>query len=198
MISNLLIGSANPKKAGELADLLADLPWKVLGLFDFPKVDPPDETGTTFAENASLKARYYGDMFNVACIADDSGLIVDALNGDPGIYSARYAGIDADDAANNKKLLEALEDLLWHERTARFVCCAAFYQPGGIVHIETGTVEGHISVSPFGDNGFGYDPLFVPEGREKTFAEMSVPEKHTISHRGLAFLKMRSWLESTL
>ncbi len=195
MKHELLIGSANAGKARELAELLEGLPWTVISLGDLPPVDAPEETGADFAENAALKARYYGDRFNIACIADDSGLMVDALDGAPGVLSARYAGVDADDAANNEKLLEALEGLLWHERTARFVCCAAFYQPGGEVHLETGTVAGHIAAVPQGSRGFGYDPLFVPEGHEQTFAEMSLERKHGISHRGNAFRKMRAWLE---
>lgn len=196
MKRKLLIGSANGNKARELAELVADLPWTVLSLRDLPEVDAPEETGHTFAENAALKARYYGDRFDMACIADDSGLMVDFLDGAPGVLSARYAGEEGNDSANNQKLLEALEEALWHERTAHFVCCAAFYEPGGEVHLETGEVRGHISVAPFGSNGFGYDSLFVPDGHETTFAEMSASEKHAISHRGRAFAKMRAWLET--
>lgn len=196
MKRKLLIGSANANKARELAELVADLPWTVVSLRDMSELAAPEETGNTFAENAELKARYYADAFDVACIADDSGLMVDFLEGAPGVLSARYAGEEANDAANNDKLLEALEEALWHERTAHFVCCAAFYEPGGAIHLETGEVQGHISVAPFGSNGFGYDSLFVPEGYEQTFAEMAASEKHAISHRGRAFAKMRAWLET--
>ena len=196
MTKNLLIGSANLNKARELTTLLEGLPWKVLSLRDFPDIKSPEETGATFVENATIKARYYADAFQVACVADDSGLVVDALNGAPGIFSARYAGADANDDANNEKLLDALEEMMWHERTARFVCCAVFYAPGEDIHIEEGKVCGHISVSPFGNNGFGYDPLFVPDGFDVTFAEMPSAEKHAISHRGRAFAKMRAWLET--
>ncbi len=195
MTEKLLIGSANLNKARELAVLLEGLPWEVVSLRDFPAIEAPEETGAAFEENAALKARYYGDAFKVTCVADDSGLMVDALDGAPGVYSARYAGNDADDAANNTKLLGELEDAPWHDRTARFVCCAAFYRPGGDVHLETGEACGHIAVSPFGENGFGYDPLFVPEGHETTFAEMTVEEKHSLSHRGRALAKLRAWLE---
>ena len=195
MTEKLLIGSANLNKARELAMLLEGLPWEVVSLRDFPAIEAPEETGVTFEENAALKARYYSDAFKVTCVADDSGLMVDALDGAPGVYSARYAGDGADDAANNAKLLGELEDMPWHDRTARFVCCAAFYRPGGDVHLEIGAAHGHIAVSPFGENGFGYDPLFVPVGHEKTFAEMTVEEKHAISHRGMAFAKLRAWLE---
>jgi XTP/dITP diphosphohydrolase len=196
MIRNLLIGSANLKKAAELSVLLEGLPWKVLSLRDFPDVPAPEETGATFAENAALKARYYADAFQVACVADDSGLMVDALDGAPGVYSARYAGEQGNDAANIEKLLDALAETPWHERSARFVCCAAYFAPGEELHLEEGEVHGHISVEPFGNNGFGYDPLFVPKGFDTTFAEMDAAEKHAISHRGRAFNKMRTWLES--
>lgn len=197
MTETLLIGSGNLKKARELAELLAGLPWEVKSLRDFPAVEEPEETGKTFEENAALKARYYAAHFGVPCIADDSGLVVDALGGAPGVYSARYAGPRATDEDNNAKLLDALEDFLWHERTAHFFCAAAFCRPGSdAVHIETGRVNGHISMEPFGSGGFGYDPLFVPEGFDQTFGEMGSDEKHALSHRGEAFRKMRVYLES--
>lgn len=196
MRNKLLIGSANTGKARELAALIAGLPWEVISLRDLPEVDAPEETGATFAENAVLKARYYGDRFDVACVSDDSGLVVDALGGAPGVLSARYAGEAADDRENNKKLLQALEGMPWHERAARFVCCAAFYQPGEEVHLEEGEVYGRIAAAAFGSGGFGYDPLFVPDGHEETFGEMSLEQKHAISHRGRAFRKMRAWLET--
>ncbi len=192
----LLVGSGNRKKAAELSALLQGLPWEVRNLHDYPALAEPEETGATFEENALLKARYYSDAFNVACLADDSGLAVDALDGAPGVYSARYAGPEASDSENNEKLLAALEDFLWHERTARFICHAAFCRPGGAVHLEYGTVEGHISMEPFGPGGFGYDPLFVPLGNERTFGEMDALEKQGLSHRGEAMRKIRVYLES--
>lgn len=195
MKTDLLIGSGNLNKAAELAQLLEGLPWKVLSLKDMPELPEPEETGKDFAENALLKAKYYSEAFNMACVADDSGLSVDALGGAPGIHTARYAGEEATDADNNSKLLKALSSFAWHERSARFVCCAAFYEPGGRSHLEVGEVHGHISVAPYGDEGFGYDPLFVPSGEERTFAEMTLEEKQKISHRGRAFEKMRAFLE---
>lgn len=198
MKNKLLLGSANPNKAKELAALLEGLPWCVIGLQDLPAVAAPEETGTSFFENAVLKARYYSEHFNIPCVADDSGLEVDALGGAPGIFSSIYAGDAATDAENNAKLLTALENYLWHERTARFVCAAAFYQSGEPPHVEFGEVRGHIAIAPYGHNGFGYDPLFVPEGYECTFAELSPEEKHSISHRGQAFRKLRAWLERRL
>ncbi len=192
----LLVGSGNRKKAAELSDMLQGLPWEVRNLHDYPSLPEPEETGATFEENAILKARYYSEAYGVACLADDSGLVVDALDGVPGIYSARYAGPDATDAENSAKLLAALEEHLWHERTARFVCHAAFCRPGQPVHLEFGAVEGHISMEPFGTGGFGYDPLFVPLGFDRTFGEMDAVEKHGLSHRGQALAKFRVYLES--
>lgn len=192
----LLLGSGNRDKARELAELLAGLPWDVRSLNDYPAVDEPEEHGATFEENALLKARFYGTHFGVACVADDSGLEVDALHGAPGVYSARYAGPGCSYADNNEKLLAALDGIPWHERTARFRCCAALVLPGDDApHLEHGTVEGHIAVECTGENGFGYDPLFVPSGHDKTFGEMEPQAKHAISHRGRAFAQMRAHLE---
>ena len=192
----LLIGSGNRKKALELAKILEGLPWDVKTLADFPNVREPEEDGKTFEENALIKARYYSARFNVTCVGDDSGLVVDLLGGQPGVMSARYAGPDCNDARNVAKLLDALGDAPWHERTARFVCCVALVRPGCDPHMEQGVVEGHITMEPFGDGGFGYDPVFVPERHEQTFAEMPMAEKHAISHRGRALKKLRAYLES--
>ena len=194
-IKTLLVGSANPDKAKELQELLTGLDWDVKSLADFPEVEAPEETEATFEGNALLKARFYSERFGVACVADDSGLQVDALDGAPGVYSARYAGEEGNAEKNNVKLMEALEEHPWHERTARFTCCAVFLEPGKDPHIETGTVEGHMAVEPCGDNGFGYDPLFVPDGFACTFAELENDQKHRISHRGRALHKLRVYLE---
>ncbi len=196
MPKTLLIGSNNPGKARELAELLEGLPWEVKSLRDFPPAPEPEESGTTFEENALLKARYFCERYQVAVVADDSGLEVDALNGAPGVYSARYAGEPADHAKNNEKLLDALAETPWHERTARFVCCAVFLAPDTEPHIEYGTVEGHIAMECFGGQGFGYDPLFVPEGHDRTFGEMENAEKHRMSHRGRALQKIRAYLKA--
>jgi XTP/dITP diphosphohydrolase len=196
MHKTLLIGSGNTKKADELRVLLEGLPWTVQSLAGFPPVPEPEEDGDTFEANAVKKARYYSDTLGLPCLADDSGLVVDVLDGEPGIFSARYAGDACDDAANVAKLLDALAEFSWHERTARFVCCAVYVEPGGDPHIETGVCEGKISAEPFGRNGFGYDPVFVPDGHEQTFAEMDPERKHALSHRGRALEKMRLFLES--
>ena len=196
MRKTLLVGSGNKKKADELDTLLEGLPWTVQSLDGFPAVPEPEEDGDTFTANAVLKARYYGEANGVACLADDSGLVVDALDGEPGIFSARYAGDKCDDAANVAKLLNALAETPWHERTARFVCCAAFFAPGAEPHVETGVVEGRIAIEAFGKNGFGYDPVFVPAGFDETFAEMDPQQKHLLSHRGRALEKIRAYLDS--
>lgn len=199
MAEILLIGSGNRGKAFELAGLLEGLPWDVRCLADYAPaagpVPPPVEDGLTFEENAVKKAVYFSDVFGAACLADDSGLVVDAIGGAPGIYSARYAGPEADDKANNAKLLADLDGVAEAERTARFVCYAAFVRPGEPPHVEKGVVEGRIGLRPRGSGGFGYDPLFIPEGHTRTFGEMEMAEKKLISHRGLALQKMRAYLE---
>jgi len=192
----LLIGTGNPGKAAELEELLRGLPWSVKGLADFPPVAEPVEDGETFEANAVKKARYYSECFGVACVADDSGLEVGALDGAPGVISARYSGQDATPDKNNAKLLAALGGTQDSERGARFVCCIALARPGLDVHLETGMVEGRVAPTLRGPNGFGYDPLFIPEGHTRTFGEMTPAEKLTMSHRGRALRKLRAYLES--
>jgi XTP/dITP diphosphohydrolase len=194
----LLIGSGNLDKQQELRDLLSGSSWDVKGLQEFESVEEPEETEETFEGNALLKARYYGKRFNVACVADDSGIEVDALDGAPGVYSARYAGEDCTYDDNNQKLLIALKDLDTLKRGARFVSCAAFVDTDGTEHVERGTVDGTVGFDVAGPHGFGYDPLFIPEGYEKTFGELGPEIKAQISHRGRAFRAMSTYLESYL
>ncbi len=196
MTEPLLIGSRNQKKALELAQLLEGLPWEVKSLADFHEVPEPEENGATFEANAVKKAKHYAERLGVWCVADDSGLVVDALDGAPGVYSARYAGANCTDADNNAKLLAALAAAPEPQRRARFVCCAALVRPGGTPHIEMGTVEGRVGFECRGRLGFGYDPVFIPEGFDETFGEMTVSDKHAISHRGRAFRKLRNYLAS--
>lgn len=191
----LVIATGNDDKRRELAELLDGLPFEVRSLKSYPPVEEPEETGETFEENALLKARYYAAQLGAAVVADDSGLCVDALDGAPGVYSARYAGPGCTYDDNNRKLLRALEPYLWHERTARFVCCAAYAEPGGASHVVRGVCEGRIAMEPFGANGFGYDPVFVPDLHDRTFGEMPPEEKHRLSHRGHAFRQLRAFLE---
>ena len=190
----LLIGSANPDKRRELEQLLADTGWNVKSLSDFSRVPEPVEDGPSYSYNALLKARYYSDCYGVPCLADDSGLSVDALDGAPGVYSARYAGEECTYADNNRKLLDALEGVSAEKRTARFVCCAAFVDLDDGSHVEEECVEGLIADARRGNGGFGYDPVFIPDGESRTFAEMTTEEKHAVSHRGRAFGKMASYL----
>jgi XTP/dITP diphosphohydrolase len=191
----LLLGTTNTHKAAELREILAGLPWEVRCLADHPALPEPGETGHTFEENARLKASYYCHATGWCCAADDSGLVVDALDGAPGIYSARYAGPGSTDDDNNRRLLNELAMVPEAQRTARFVCCAAFVHPDGGSHVETGAVEGRIALEPRGQTGFGYDPLFIPEGYDQTFAELGALVKQRISHRARAFQRLRQYLE---
>lgn len=190
----LVIGSSNRDKATELRELLQGAGWIIKDLSDFAPVPVPLETGESFEANALLKARYYAGATGFPCVADDSGLEVDALGGAPGVYSARYAGESCTYDDNNRKLLSALAGLAPARRRARFVCCAAYADPAGVTHVERGEVEGRIAETIRGVNGFGYDPLFIPEGFDQTFGELGPSIKHQMSHRARAFQKLRDWL----
>jgi len=192
----LLLATNNAHKVRELTALLDGLHLQVVSLSAFPEAPKPIEDGDTFEANALKKAEHYSRCHGVWCVADDSGLVVDALDGAPGVISARYAGEDGNDKANNAKLLRELAGVDETRRTARFVCCAAMATPEGDTHVEMGSVEGRVLFEPRGHNGFGYDPLFVPDGYELTFAELPLAEKQAISHRGRAFRKLRAFLEA--
>lgn len=182
---DFLIATHNLKKRDELQRILSPLGIHVLTA-DEAGVDLTDveETGTTFEENALLKARSGAKEGNMPCIADDSGLCVDALEGAPGVYSARYAGEHGNDAKNNAKLLDALSDVPTEKRTAQFVSCVACVFPDGRELTVQGEVKGIIGYQPKGENGFGYDPLFYVG--ERSFAEFTSAEKDAVSHRGNA------------
>jgi XTP/dITP diphosphohydrolase len=195
MAKDLLIGSGNKDKARELMKLLESTSWTVKSLADFEPIEEPEETESTFVGNALLKARYYSEQFGLPCVADDSGLEVNELDGAPGVYSARYAGENCTYQDNNLKLLDALENTSIDRRGARFVCVAAFVDGNAQEHTEEGTVDGVIAIECRGEKGFGYDPLFIPSGFDETFAEMTPEEKHIVSHRGKAFQKMGRFLE---
>lgn len=161
--------------------------YSVLSLDDFPGLPETEETGSTFQENAVLKARAAAQLTGCICLADDSGLEVDYLNGAPGVYSSRFAGVEKDDEANNKKLLQLLEGVSDPLRRARFKCVVAISAPDGYVETAEGVCEGSIGTVPKGSNGFGYDPLFIVEGTDNTMAELDELEKNRISHRAKAF-----------
>ncbi len=190
MNTTLLIATSNPGKVKELAALLAELPCQVIGLTDLPTPPAvPEETGATFAENALLKADYYHAQTGLLTLADDSGLAVDALNGAPGVYSARYGGEGLTSGEQIQLLLQELRDVPTELRTARFVCCIALTgKLSGVSVRETfeANYEGVITNEPRGNNGFGYDPVFLDTILGRTLAELSQAEKAARSHRGQA------------
>jgi XTP/dITP diphosphohydrolase len=184
----LVLASANPDKAAEISAILtAAVPGLDLGPRP-PELADVDETGTTLLENARLKAAAIADATGEAAVADDTGLLVDALDGAPGVYSARFAGEGATYADNVEKLLKELDGVAPDRRTARFETVALVRWPDGREVAATGAVDGLITTAARGDGGFGYDPVFVPrEGDGRTFAELRPEEKHALSHRGRAF-----------
>jgi XTP/dITP diphosphohydrolase len=185
----LLLATRNQGKIVEfrrILDAVAPGAIELVGLDQFPDLHDVDETGKTFEENALLKAREMSQATGLPAIADDSGLCVDALNGDPGIFSARWAGSHGNDQANLEKVLEQLKDVPDSERGAYFICVAALYLPDGRTFCEEGRFHGTILHAPVGENGFGYDPIFQPKGLEISSAQMSSEEKDAVSHRGKA------------
>jgi len=193
-VRKLVVATRNPKKRQELAALLRDMPVEVLGLDAFPGAPEVEETGATFADNARLKAEAAARHTGLWAIADDSGLEVDALGGRPGVFSARFAGPGATDAANNELLLTLLEGVPPEKRQARFRCAIAIASPQGETWVDEGVCEGVIALTPRGDGGFGYDPLFVVPELGKTFAELGESVKNRISHRARALSLARERL----
>jgi XTP/dITP diphosphohydrolase len=186
MAHKLLIATRNPGKAREYREILSGLPLEVTYLQAEGITVEVEETGATFAENAVQKALAYAKASGLWTWADDSGLEVDALNGAPGVYSARYAGPSASDADRRRKLLNALAGVPWKERTARFRCVIALVTPQGDARTAEGICEGVIAFGSAGDNGFGYDPVFYLPDQGATMAQLPSDEKNRISHRGRA------------
>jgi XTP/dITP diphosphohydrolase len=184
-----VLATRNPHKIVELRAILAEagVELDLLGVDRFPDLPEVAETGLTFAENALLKARDVAARTGLPALADDSGFCVDAMNGMPGVFSARWAGRHGDDAANLSLLLGQLGDVPDEHRGAHFACAAALALPDGTEVVREGRIEGRVIRSPRGEHGFGYDPVFVPRGRELTTAEMEPAAKNAISHRTLAF-----------
>jgi len=194
--TRLLLATCNPGKIREISGLLAGLPLRVLTRRDLEEWPVLREEGRTFEENATSKAVTLARWSGIPSLADDSGLEVEALGGAPGVWSSRYAGEEGNDAANIDLLLRELEGVPPEKRKARFVCVLALAGPGGEIMVVRETCDGSIAGEPRGTGGFGYDPVFIPEGEERTMAQLTLPEKNRISHRGKALRKLRSLLEA--
>ncbi len=195
-MKKLLIATRNLHKLREIQQIAAGLPFELLSLDDVDPIPEILEDGDTFEDNALKKALTTAKLTGVFTMADDSGLLVDALNGQPGVYSARFAGPDADDAKNNQKLLGLMRNVEKDDRTARFVCVIALAAPDGRTQMVKGTCEGSIAFEASGTGGFGYDPLFVPDGYVQSFAELDAGVKNQISHRAKALQLVRPLLEN--
>jgi XTP/dITP diphosphohydrolase len=188
----LVLATRNKNKIGEITRITNSLNIKILTLDDFPACPEVVEDGTTFEENAVKKAASVAQCTAKPALADDSGLEVTALHGAPGTLSARYAGEPADDKKNIEKLLQEMRGI--EKRQARFVCCIAFALPDSTIHVFHGYTDGYIGEEQRGANGFGYDPVFLPRGSDRTFAEMTDDEKDAMSHRGLALNAFKDFI----
>lgn len=196
-MTRLVIASRNIHKIREFRQMFKGfLDLEILSLVDFPSYVAPEETGETFEENAQIKARHAAETLQALVLADDSGLVVPTLNNAPGVYSARYAGEEATDKENRKKLLKALKGRDDFDRTAYFECCLVLASPERFLHQTTGRCEGRIIDEERGNNGFGYDPLFIKNDYDKTFAELDDVTKNKVSHRRKAMEKMMIYLET--
>jgi XTP/dITP diphosphohydrolase len=194
-MQKIVIASNNPHKVNEIKYFLKDLPIEIVSQNDFPNVLPAVEDGRNFTDNALKKAKHLYEQTGFSSLGDDSGLTVDVLNGEPGVISARYAGEYATDEENNNKLLFKLKDIPPEKRTASFKCILALISAENEVKTFAGECPGRIIFEPRGTKGFGYDPLFVPDGFSKTFAELDMTEKIKISHRGKALRELKEYLQ---
>lgn len=195
-MKQLVVATRNKGKIVEIHALLTGLVDQITSAADYADFPETVEDGATFEENALKKAREAASFTGFPALADDSGLVVDALNGRPGVLSARYAGEAAGDAANNARLLEECQDVPDDRRQAAFVCVLAFVTPEGIEKLFSGRVEGRILSAARGEGGFGYDPLFLVDGFGRSMAELELEEKNVVSHRAQAFMKFREYLET--
>jgi XTP/dITP diphosphohydrolase len=195
-VSEIVLATRNLDKGRELGELLGGLGLRIRTLDDFPSAPEVEEDGTTCETNAIKKAREIARATGVPAVADDTGLEVDALEGRPGVYAARYAGEHATYEENCRKLLLELGGVPRPKRTARFLTVAAIAFPSGEIHVTQGSLEGLITEQPVGDRGFGYDPVFLVPEFDKTLAQMTAEEKNRMSHRAKAFAQMRVWLEA--
>ncbi len=186
----IILATKNKGKIREFREALAEIGWEGVPLSEVADVAEPEETGTTFMENALQKARAYAEAVGMPVLSDDSGIIADVLGDEPGIYSARYASVHGDDEANNQKLIERLRPYSGDDRRAHYVCAVALVFPDGQSVTAEGTCEGILRDFYAGTGGFGYDPLFYLPQFGKTMAEISLAEKNSISHRGKALRKL--------
>lgn len=191
-MKKIIFASKNEGKVFEVREILKDLNLQIISLSDIDFTGEIEETGSTFEENAKIKASFVYSKYKVPTIADDSGLVVEQLNGEPGILSARYANNNSDDVENNKKLIAKLKNHPQPHR-AKFVCSAVFFD-GSNYKVSNGEVLGRVIENPRGSRGFGYDPLFIPDGYDKTMAELEPDVKNKISHRFNAFSKLKKIL----
>ncbi|HXH24445.1 MAG TPA: RdgB/HAM1 family non-canonical purine NTP pyrophosphatase [Vicinamibacterales bacterium] len=195
-MTRLLVATSNPDKLREIRTVLADLDVEILTLDDLPPVEEPEETGATFRENAQLKALYYGRLTPHLTVAEDSGLVIDALDGEPGVRSARFL---RPDASYPERFAEIYRRLALHPgrpRTARFICALAAARDGCLVFETEGTIDGEIVEPPRGQGGFGYDPIFYHPPSGRTLAELGERAKAGVSHRGRAFQQFAAWLHA--
>ena len=197
MLNSLLLGTRNPGKIHEIKLIIGDLGLELRSLQEFPDVEVAEENESTYSGNAIAKAVFYARATGLLALADDSGLEVEALGGAPGVLSARYAGEHATDADRRELLLSELAKSGIANRRARFVCAIAIARADGeVLNLSEGICEGVITSRPRGDSGFGYDPLFIPNGHNQTFGELSDEIKNHISHRARALQKIHNWLAS--
>src|SRR5437762_5044657 len=192
----LLVATTNQGKLREIRSLLSGVPIQIVSLADIAPIAEPEETGKTFAENARLKARYYAEQSGLWTVAEDSGLVVDAMDGEPGVYSARFLRSDATYPERFQEIFRRLDARADAPRTARFVAALASVEAGQVVYETTGSVHGEIARAPKGVGGFGYDPIFFYPPYRMTFAEVSDEQKNAVAHRGIAFRAFADWIRA--
>lgn len=199
MISKLVLATHNLHKVQELRQMLQSYPLEILSMQDFPGIPEPEETGNSFYENASIKARAASIYTGLPALADDSGICVDALNGAPGIYSARWAGIGSEATQWIAKTLELLDGVSESNRSCRYICVLTLTDAlGNVIASTEGVMEGRIAITPVGDGGFGYDPIFlVAPDYTITASQLTSVEKHAVSHRGIALRRMLETIQSS-
>jgi len=194
-VRTLLVATTNPGKLREIRQLMTAVPVRLVSLADLPPIEEPEETGTTFEENARLKAHYYSARSGVWTVAEDSGLVIDALDGEPGVNSARFLRPNATYPERFTEIYRRLAARPDAPRTARFVAALTTVENGKVIYETRGVVEGVIANAPRGSGGFGYDPIFFYPPYGRTLAEVTEPEKIAVAHRGIAFRRFADWIE---